>query len=151
LQLSNGGIGSKLIKVLINQALCAPTPSLTNYSQFPEVSFSNNFQEETMMNKLTRLIALSGALLWSGVAMAQSPSPSGSPTGSPSSPEGGATTTTTTTTTEALLPADGAGMETGDVTVTTDTLPATGGAPLLMALTGALAVGGALLGLKKVR
>ena len=116
-----------------------------------------------MINKTTRLIALSTTLLWSGLAMAQSPSPSGSPTGMPTgSPTGSptgmpggseaATTTTTTTTTEAIVPADGTGMEVEGAVISTDeTLPATGGAPLLMALTGAMTVGGALFGLKKIR
>ena len=56
------------------------------------------------------------------------------------------------TTTEAVVPADGTGIETEGVTVSTEeNLPATGGAPLLMALAGAMSVGGAMLGLKKVR
>lgn len=115
-----------------------------------------------MINKTTRLIALSTTLLWSGLAMAQSASPTsgssspgGSPTGMPTGMPSGseaATTTTTTTTTEAIVPADGTGMEVEGAVISTDeTLPATGGAPLLMALTGAMTVGGALFGLKKIR
>lgn len=110
-----------------------------------------------MIIKITRMLALSGVLLWSGVAIAQSASPtsgSSSPGGSPGAPGGSetGTTTTTTTTTEAILPADGIGIETEGVTVTTEeNLPATGGAPLLMALVGAMTAGGAMLGLKKMR
>ena len=111
-----------------------------------------------MIIKITRMLALSGALLWSGVAMAQSASPtsgSGSPGSSPTGAPGGseaATTTTTTTTTEAIMPADGTGIESEGVTVSTEeNLPATGGAPLLMALVGAMTAGGAMLGLKKMR
>lgn len=105
-----------------------------------------------MINKITRMLTLSGALLWSGVAMAQSGAPAGAPTGAPAGGEGSSTTTTTTTTTEAIVPADGTGIEAEGVTVSTEeTLPATGGAPLLMALVGAMTVGGAMLGLKKVR
>ncbi|HEY0074110.1 MAG TPA: hypothetical protein VGB77_08420 [Abditibacteriaceae bacterium] len=108
-----------------------------------------------MIIKITRMLALSGALLWSGVAMAQSGSPTGSPSGAPTGAPGGSeagTTTTTTTTTEAIMPADGTGIEAEGVAISTEeNLPATGGAPLLMALVGAMTAGGAMLGLKKMR
>lgn len=106
-----------------------------------------------MINKSTRLLALSTVMLWGGAAMAQEAVPS---------PTGGSSTSTTTTTTttsapgaEAVLPADGTGIQSEDssvtVSTTEETLPRTGGAPLLMALSGAMTAGGALFGLRKVR
>ncbi len=122
-----------------------------------------------MINKTTRLLALSATLLWGGVALAQGSSPTGSPTGAPSSsssssgaPSSEFSSGTTTAaagaapSVEAVLPADGTGIMAADgmsvtTTTTTETLPHTGGAPLLMALSGALLASGALFGLKKVR
>lgn len=110
-----------------------------------------------MINKTARLFAVSAALLWSGVAVAQSGSPTGSPTGMPGgSGSGAAGGAPAAPSVEAVLPASGNGFESVETTTTTtttdtDILPTTGGAPLLMALTGALSVGGALLGLKKMR
>ena len=60
------------------------------------------------------------------------------------------TTTTTTTTTDVAPVVEGETVV-QETAVTETTLPATGGAPLLMALAGALTAGGALFGLKKVR
>jgi hypothetical protein len=108
-----------------------------------------------MIIKITRMLALSGALLWSGVAMAQSGSPTGSPTGAPTGAPGGSEVAGApgAPANEALLPAEGTGMVTEEsTTITTEeNLPATGGAPLLMALVGAMTAGGAMLGLKKMR
>lgn len=109
-----------------------------------------------MMNKTSRLLAVTTALLWSGVAMAQSTTPTGAPGEPGSGGAPGAPGAAAAPAAEAVLPASGNGFETTETTVTTttettDTLPVTGGAPLLMALTGAMTAGGALLGLKKVR
>lgn len=108
-----------------------------------------------MITKSPRLLALGTVLLCSSVALAQTASPSPTGSGSSGSSSSGSETTTTTTTTiqAPIEPPMGTGIvsDTAMATIEGETLPATGGAPLLMALTGALVAGGALLGLKKVR
>jgi hypothetical protein len=118
------------------------------FAKLPAIFRETSQQENTNM-KTTKLLALSSALLWSATAFAQAPSSSSSETAATT------TTTTTTSTVPAIVPTEGSGIvsdaETTTVETTDTTLPATGGAPLLMALSGMLAVGGALIGLKKVR
>lgn len=119
----------------------------------------------TRQTKLATLLSVSSALIISGIAQAQAPAvpppapmpdPAAAPgaPGMPGAPGGGSssssglgtvsndsldsTSSTTTTTTTTGLDGD------------TDTLPNTGGEPLLMSLMGSLVAGSALLLRRKI-